>query len=114
MEENIVYKKEIQKDYYTKKSQKIKDFVYGFFLSVLLPIVSGLFLFRIRSNQTATILLVSPVVVLILISIYYFKKERKYVTIGMIITPLILFLIFGTCMFTLNSASSGSWLYPEY
>lgn len=114
MEENnlgkIVYKKEIETNYYTKRSQKIVDFGHGFFLSILLIItffilipffISSFFQGGgfLRSMATSMVIFISPIIILIIISIYYSKKKRRYVTMGIIFSPLICILVFGSCLY---------------
>lgn len=105
MEENdtkqVVYQKYIKTDYYEKKSQKVGDFFLGLILTILVLIIVSVLSLGIPFWFS-----VIAIVGLLLIGVYYSKKNRRYVTIGIISASLLIVLGFGSCLSSLNIGAS--------
>jgi hypothetical protein len=105
-ESRILYQKAAPDNSYKKKSSKVGDFFYGFFLALLLFFTASiLYVFVISYGNFLTIL--EPVVLLLMIVFicrYYEKKDRRFVSIGIVSLGLLVILIFGSCIYSLNNA----------
>lgn len=106
--EVIVSNSELKENYYTSTGKKVGDFFLGFFgvliLNFILAFIFG-FLF-IFANLYWMNLFISIAISLALIFLF-FKKNRRFIAIGIIAMMLIPILVFGSCLVLLGGMSLG-------
>lgn len=94
----------IEEEYYKERKDKVIDFIIGFFgiwgLYTLLSVLSGLILLSLGTDAGIFIFSI-PIFLLLIISIIAviisFKKNRRYIGIGIMASYIIPLLLVGAC-----------------
>jgi hypothetical protein len=92
-------------DYYTSNKKKIIDFLIGFLGAPIVMWILGLTIgsFSTRLPQAGIVGLVFFLFLLIAAPIIAFRKNRRYIGMGMIASTLLLpFLALGACFIMLS------------
>jgi uncharacterized membrane protein len=93
-------------DYYSKKSNKVKDIATGVllgFLYLILMTSLSIWMFGSLKENMATILSVILVALYLLAIPVLFLKKKRYIAIGLILLVVVPLAIFGGCLFIINS-----------
>lgn len=90
-------------DYYISTGRKVTDFLMGFFGAILLSVVYTTFIstfaYSLFSSATsAWANLIISIVVMVLLSVLFFKIGRRFIAVGIIAISLLPILIFGSCL----------------
>jgi hypothetical protein len=99
-EEKISQSNPPKSGYYTRTRRKVGDFFLGFFgsmvLSLLLVVLSA-FLSSLSADYSLVSSLFSLALSVFLI-VFFFRKGRRFIAIGMISMILLPLLAFGSCL----------------
>lgn len=106
-------------DYYTSAGRKVGDFCIGFFgvwvLSYILSIILTLLFYFLSLSNSGTGFAFSSMIVIAVIAllvaiigiIVAFKKGRRYIGIGIIVSAIIPLLLLGACWLILAGISGS-------
>lgn len=93
----VIYQKANVSNLKKKKTNIVGDFFYGFFLTL------SIFFLSIYIALYNPIIFYFSTLLLIILCVFYFKKGRPFVMVGIISFGLIMLLIFGSCLYNLNN-----------
>jgi hypothetical protein len=107
-------------EYYLKnKSGKITDFLIGFFgvigANILLAVIVPLISMVGGPNDTIAsalalgggVMAIIEFIAYVILIIVFFKKQRRFIAIGMLSTLILPFLIVGACLIMIFGLSAG-------
>ena len=89
-------------NHYTSTGNKIIDFLLGFFGTIFLYYLTTISNFWSVSPNSLMALFI-PIIILVLLSILFFKIGRKFIAVGIIAVSIIPVLLFGSCLLLLAS-----------
>jgi hypothetical protein len=89
----------IKPSYYTTTKRKVSDFCIGFFGGIMLNVLLVFLSFSLsRSGSFDWIGSLFDLLFFVFLIVYFFKKGRRFIAIGMISMILLPLLAFGSCL----------------
>jgi hypothetical protein len=84
-----------RQDYYSAGGRKVADFFLGFGGTVLLGVIAGVV--AAASPNTGIVSAIANLILLVAGVVYFFRRGRRFIAIGIISTLTIPLLALGAC-----------------